>query len=305
MKKWELFKRLARLYSIPVMIVPVILGTVAAYAVEKEFHWFLFLLTLIGAVSAHIFSNLVNDLWDYRNGTDTKATEGEGSISTHSGFLTSGLITEKRLANITWGFLLLAVLCGLVLTIVSGWPILVLALIGALIAYFYVAPPIKFGYRGKGYSEIGIFISFGILPVLGAYYVQTGQFHLTPLLLSFPVGMLTTMLLFNHHFLHWRADRDTGKKTLVVMWGEEKGLRLSKLMTTLAYVFLVITVLMGALPIYGLVAIISVVPLYKVYKTLGKTNPSEAYLPLMGASLQSSMLCGLIMTVALLIQVFG
>ena len=31
--------------------------------------------------------------------------------------------------------------------------------------------------------------------------------------------MLTTMLLFNHHFLHWRADREIGKKTLVVMWG--------------------------------------------------------------------------------------
>ncbi|WP_416297589.1 prenyltransferase [Paenibacillus illinoisensis] len=301
MSNWALFKNMTRLYSVTVMVVPVILGTISAYAMQKEFSFLLFLLTLVGAVSAHIFSNMVNDLWDYRNGTDTQATETEGAISTHSGFLTSGTITEKKFAAITWGFLVLAGACGLILTIVSGWPILAIALIGALIAYFYVAPPIKFGYRGKGYSEIGIFVSFGILPVLGAYYVQTGEFALAPLLLSLPVGMLTTMLLFNHHFLHWRADREIGKKTLVVMWGEERALRLSKLMTILAYVLLIVSVVFHALPVYGLVAIISVIPMYKVYKSLGKVNPSETYLPLMGASQQSSVLCGLIMCVGLLL----
>lgn len=306
MKKWEFFKQLTRIFSISVMIVPVILGTVAAYAVTKEFHWFLFVLALVGAVSAHIFSNIINDVWDYRNGVDTKAVELEGDIATHTGILTSGQITVKRHATFAWGFLLLAVVCGLILTIVCGWPILVMTVLGALIAYFYVAPPIKFGYRGKGYGEIFIFVSFGVLPVLGAYYVQTGEFHLTPLLLSFPVGMLTTMLLYNHHFLHRSADAATGKNTLVVVWGEEKGLRASKVMTTLAYIFVILAVVFQALPVYGLVAIISVIPLYKVYKSLGsKGNPTEAYLPLFGASQQSSVLCGLIMIVALLIQSFA
>ncbi|WDH82504.1 prenyltransferase [Paenibacillus urinalis] len=302
MSNWTFFKRMTRLFSVTVMIVPVVLGTITAYAFDKEFNFLLFLLTLVGAVSAHIFSNMVNDLWDYRNGTDTEAAETEGAISTNSGFLTTGTMSEKKFAVITWGFLVLAAVCGLILTIVSGWPILVLALVGALIAYFYVAPPIKFGYRGKGYSEIGIFISFGVLPVLGAYYVQTGEFAIAPLLLSLPVGMLTTMLLFNHHFLHWRADREIGKKTLVVMWGEERALRLSKIMTVLAYVLLIVSVVFGALPVYGLLAVVSVIPMYKVYKSLGKVNPSEAYLPLMGASQQSSVLCGLIMCIGLLIQ---
>ena len=305
MKKWEFFKQLTRIFSITVMIVPVILGTVAAYAVTKEFHWFLFLVTLVGAVSAHIFSNLINDLWDYRNGADTKAVELEGDIATHSAILTSGKISEKRLASITWGFLLLAAVCGLVLTMICGWPILVLAVVGALLAYFYVAPPLKLGYRGKGYGEMAIFISFGVLPVLGAYYVQTGEFHLTPLLLSFPIGMLTTMLLYNHHFLHRHADAAAGKNTLVVVWGEEKGLRASKIMTALAYVFVIIAVAFGALPVYGLIAIISIIPLYKVYKTLSnKENPTEAYLPLFGASQQSSVLCGLMMVIAIFIQIW-
>ncbi|WJH30252.1 hypothetical protein N6H13_06085 [Paenibacillus sp. CC-CFT742] len=83
--------------------------------------------------------------------------------------------------------------------------------------------------------------------------------------------------------------------------GEERALRLSKLMTILAYVLLIVSVVFHALPVYGLVAIISVIPMYKVYKSLGKVNPSETYLPLMGASQQSSVLCGLIMCVGLLL----
>ncbi|OMD51387.1 prenyltransferase [Paenibacillus borealis] len=302
MNKWIFFKKATRFGTIPVMLIPVVLGTVGAYVWGGEFHPFLFVITIIGAISAHLFSNMVNDLWDFRNGTDMEAKNTPGMISTNSGFLSGGLLSETVFAVLTWSLLAVAVFCGAVLSIYSGWEILWFVAAGALIAYFYVAPPLRFGYRGKGYSEFAIFVAFGIMPVLGSYFVQTGEFSLKPVLLSVPVGLLTTLLLFNHHFLHWKADEQAGKRTLVVVWGERKSLIFSRVLLYISYVSLIICVGFGVLPVYALLALLTAIAPVHVYRGLQPQNASPAYLPLMGASQQASVRCGAIMAVALLIQ---
>ncbi|MOA09878.1 1,4-dihydroxy-2-naphthoate octaprenyltransferase [compost metagenome] len=211
-------------------------------------------------------------------------------------------MSERTYAAITWSLLGFAVLSAVILSLFSGWLVMVYCLLGGMIAYFYVAPPIRYGYRGKGYSEIAILLSFGVLPIMGTYYVQTGEFSFSLVLLSMPVGILTTMLLFNHHFLHWRADEQAGKKSLVVVWGEKRSLRFSKMMLFLAYAFVVVCVAARILPIYALLALLTAIPLYKVYGGLKDHNPSAAYLPLMGASQKASVRCGAVMMAAMLIQ---
>ncbi|MDF2837066.1 MAG: UbiA prenyltransferase [Paenibacillus sp.] len=296
------FMKASRIKVLPVMLIPVALGAAGAFVWTGRFNLGLFLLTLIGAGAAHLFSNMINDLWDYYNGTDAAAKETEGAISTNSGFLTGGAWSISKFRAVTWALFLVAAACGIALSYLSGWPVLVLGLAGAFIAYFYVAPPIKFGYRGKGYSEIAILLAFGVLPVTGAYYVQTSHLDYRALLLSLPIGILTTLILFNHHFLHWEADRQAGKRTLVVVWGEKRALQFSQLLLMLAYVSLVLCVATGALPLYALLALLTAIPLYLVYGRLGAHNKSTAYLPLMGASMQATNRCGGLLIVALILQ---
>lgn len=302
MNKWTLFTKATRFWSFTVMLIPIVLGAVGAYAWERIFHPVLFIFTLIGAISAHLFSNMVNDLWDYRNGTDTKAKDSAGEISTNSGLLTGGVLSEKFYARMTWSMLVLALICGGILSIYSGWNILWFVLVGALIAYFYVAPPLRYGYRGKGYSELAIFIAFGIMPVLGSFFVQTGHFSMKPVILSLPVGFLTTLLLFNHHFLHWKADEQAGKLTLVVVWGEQKALIFSRVLLFTGYASVVICVLAGVLPVYALLALVTAFWPLRIYRGLQSHNASPAYIPLMGASQKASVRCGVVMAVALLVQ---
>lgn len=302
MNKWTLFRKASRFQVIPVMLIPVFLGALGAFVWKGEFHPILFMVTLIGAGAAHLFSNMINDLWDYRSGADTAAKNTPEVISTNSGFLAGGIMSEKAFARLTWSLLGIAVLCGVVLSLYSGWPVIVFGGLGGLIAYFYVAPPIQFGYRGKGLSELAILLSFGVLPIMGSYYVQTGDLSLRSALLSMPIGLLTTLVLFNHHFLHWQADKQAGKHTLVVVWGEKRALRFSKTLLALAYAFLVLCIFMGILPAYAIVALLTAIPLYRVYGRLKEHNAPAAYLPLMGASLQASIRCGLVMMAALLIQ---
>ncbi len=296
------FKKASRLQVLPVILIPVALGAVGAYVWSGKFNWLLFIITLFGSAAVHLFSNMINDLWDYKNGTDVEAAQTEDAISTNSGYLTKGTWSVKLFQTVTWTLFAIAVACGVVLSIISGWLVIILGLLGAFIAYFYVAPPIQFGYRGKGYSELAILLSFGILPVVGASYVQTSTLDYRALLLSLPIGLLTTLILFNHHFLHWQADRQAGKKTLVVVWGEKRALQFSKMLLVLACLSLIAAVIFKALPLYALLALPAVIPLYLVYGRLGPNNASAAYLPLMGASLKATMRCGALLIVTLIIQ---
>ena len=302
MDKLQLFVKASRFRVLPVMMIPVILGGIGAFAWEGTFRPLLFLLTLIGAGAAHLFSNMINDLWDFRNGVDAAAKETAATISTNSGMLAGSVMPERTFRLLTWSLFGIAAVCGIILAAVSGWPIIAISGLGGLLAYFYVAPPIKFGYRGKGYSEIAILLAFGVLPVAGTYYVQLQQFDYRAVLLSLPIGLLTTLLLFNHHFLHWRADEQAGKRTLVVVWGEKRSLQFSKWLAALAYLALAACILFGALPDYAIIAIVTAAPLVNAYRSLQAENPSTAYLPLMGASLKASVRCGLVMGACLLIE---
>ncbi|MGO4374738.1 prenyltransferase, partial [Paenibacillus sp. MCAF20] len=67
------FLKASRIRVIPVMLIPIVMGSLAAYVWDGVFDVWLFLLTLIGAACAHLFSNMINDLWDYYNGTDEAA----------------------------------------------------------------------------------------------------------------------------------------------------------------------------------------------------------------------------------------
>ncbi|MBT2291270.1 prenyltransferase [Paenibacillus albidus] len=160
--------------------------SVGAYVWEGTFHPFLFVITIIGGAAAHLFSNMVNNPRYFRNGTDLEAERTPDIVTTNTGFLSRGVLSERTFAALTWSLLAVAALCGALLSVYSGSEILWFVAAGALIAYFYVAPPLRFGYRGIGYSEAAIFAAFGLMPVLGSYFVQTGQFSMKPVLLSLP-----------------------------------------------------------------------------------------------------------------------
>ncbi|WP_127588547.1 prenyltransferase [Paenibacillus koleovorans] len=302
MDKLTLFRRATRFQVIPVMILPVAIGSVGAWVWNGRFDWLLFLITIIGAGAAHLFSNMINDLWDYRSGVDVAARETAATISTNSGFLANGTLSVAVFAAMTWSLFGIAAVCGVLLTVLSGYEVLLFAGLGGLIAYFYVAPPIRFGYRGKGYSELAIVIAFGVLPVMGSHFVQTSELDWRSLWASLPIGLLTTLILFNHHFLHWRADQAAGKKTLVVVFGEARALQFSKLLLALAYLALIAAVLLHSLPYYALIGLITILPFIRIYRALQPSNPSPAYLPLMGVSVKAAIRCGAILVVCLAVQ---
>ncbi|AWB45750.1 prenyltransferase [Paenibacillus sp. CAA11] len=292
----------SRMHFVPIMVICVVLGTLAAYLWNDEFHPWRFLLTLVGASAAHMFSTMYNDIWDYRSGADLAALASEEALSTDSGYLTRSVWKHSIFVTVTWSMLGIAAGCGLILYFLSGPGVLLLGLIGGLLASCYVAPPIRYGYWGRGTSEFAHVLSFGPLPVMGSYYVQTSHFDTRLLLLSLPVGLLTTLTFFNHHFLHWKTDKEVGKHTLVVMWGEKKSFRLSPLLLIMAYLSLAICIFCKVLPVYAIVALFSAWPLGRMYGAMRVSRSLQSYQSLMGLSLEATLRCGMIMIAALFIQ---
>lgn len=84
--------------------------------------------------------------------------------------------------------------------------------------------------------------------------------------------------------------------------GEKRALTFSRALLLLACLSLVACVLAGALPPYAIIALLTVIPLYLVYGRLKDSNRSEAYLPLMGASTMTTMRCGGVLILSLLVQ---
>ena len=169
MNRVQLFGEVTRARTLPVMVVPVVLGAVLAWQQGSPFLWGLFALTFVGALAAHLGANLVNDIFDFGQGADQAAQAlmpGGTTMTTGSPLLLNGQLSLKTYRWLAVSCFILALLCGVILSLFRPW-VLLFAILGFLLAFFYVAPPLRLAYIGRGLGEVDIFFSFGFLPQIG------------------------------------------------------------------------------------------------------------------------------------------
>ena len=154
------------------MLAPVAVGATLAWSHTGVFAWGWFLLTLLGAAAMHLGANVVNDYFDEASGADEAARQDPAGLATGTGLIASGVMSREATLRLAAGLFAIALACGVVLAAARGWLVMVLGAVGFLLAVFYVAPPVRYGYRGRGLGEVGIFMAFGYLPLVGSYYVQ-------------------------------------------------------------------------------------------------------------------------------------
>jgi 1,4-dihydroxy-2-naphthoate octaprenyltransferase len=302
MQQLQLLLQATRARTLPVMLAPVAIGSVLAWQQGVPFQWGFFALTLIGALAAHLGANVVNDVFDFAEGADQAALQlaGEGTtLATGSQELMSGRLSLRAYRGMALALFALALLCGLILSFFRPWA-LAFGAAGFLLAFFYVAPPLRLAYIGRGLGELDIVISFGILPLVGAYYVQTGSVTTSALLASLPVGLYTTAVLYFHHFLHWRADRAVGKITPIVALGEQRARVAGGLLLLCIALLLGIDAILNVFPWYSFVASLTIIPvLFALRRASGEL---KNYLKLMATNLNGNLQAALIIGIALLVQ---
>lgn len=284
--------RATRAQALPVMAMPVALGAALAWKDGHRFRPVAFALTALGAAAAHLAANVTNDYFDYEQGTDERASIEPGAVDTSSGILTRGDMSQNEVKRLMWGLWGTALGSGVALAVLSAPAVLALGAAGFALGYFYVAPPVKFGYMGHGLGEADVLLSFGILPVLGSYYVQSRKLSWKTVVGSLPLGLLTTDVLFNHHFLHSHSDRASGKMSPVAVLGESQAAKASAGIATAAFASMVAGVLTKSLPLLSLAAISVAPKLFSAIDKAGKEKNLPAYGQLMAATMDASSRTG-------------
>ena len=147
MNQLRLLIQATRARTLPVMLAPVFIGSVLAWQQGIPFRWGLFVLALVGALAAHLGANVVNDVFDFAEGTDQAAQKmvPEGTtVATGSQALMSGKLSLRAFRGLALALFALALLCGVALAFFRPWA-LAFGVAGFLLAFFYVAPPLAPG----------------------------------------------------------------------------------------------------------------------------------------------------------------
>jgi len=200
-----------RPWSFPASLVPMLVGGALAQR-AGEFQGGLLVLTLLGGLLFHVGANLFNTYFDFRRGVDSALDADDRTL------VDSILRPPEVLAAGLASFALGAGIGG-ILVWQDGLGLLALGGVGLALALFYTADPL--GYKYKALGDLGIFVAFGPLLVLGAYMVQTEGVALLPLLFAVPIGMTIDAILHANNLRDVQADRRSGARTLAQLLGDD------------------------------------------------------------------------------------
>jgi 1,4-dihydroxy-2-naphthoate polyprenyltransferase len=285
----------ARPRTLPAAIAPVLVGTAAAVQWAGELpRWGAFLAALIGSIFIQIGTNLANDYSDAKRGADTADRLGPVRVTA------SGMVTPQRVMTATWIAFAVAVACGIYLTAVAGWVILVIGVFSIAAGVLYTGGPRPYGYAGFG--EVFVFLFFGLVAVNGSYYVQLEELDALPLGLSISVGFLATAIIVVNNVRDVETDRRAGKNTLAVRIGRESAVNLYRLLIFGAFLALVATVIVDDASDWLLIGLLAAPLANKPARTLAERRDGPS---LNGVLAQTGALLGvfsLLVTIGLLIS---
>src|SRR4051794_41137899 len=182
--------------TLPAAVAPVLVGTALAGS-EGTFKPLRFACALIRSIFIQIGTDLANDYYDARRGRDTEDRLGPVRVTA------GGLMPPRQVLIGTYVAFGIAVAAGAYLIAVAGWQLLLVGAASIAAGVLYTGGPKPYGYEGLG--ELFVFLFFGVVAVVGSYFVQVEELEWEAFALSVPVGLLAAAILLVNNI----RDADT------------------------------------------------------------------------------------------------
>ncbi len=212
-----------RLRTLPLALSSIGMGSFLAVG-DGVFQWSIFLLCALTTVLLQILSNLANDYGDSVHGADHNERSGPKRM------VQSGVITLSQMKIAMGIFVAFALTCGISLLYVAfGWNLkaflffFFLGILSILAAIAYTAGRKPYGYMGLG--DLSVLIFFGLVGVLGSYYLYAQQFNAEYLFPAYACGVFAVAVLNVNNIRDIESDRLAGKFSIPVRIGKERAVR--------------------------------------------------------------------------------
>lgn len=201
----------------PASVLPVIVGTAWGAMKSGSFDLYVFLLALLATVCVHAASNVLNDVGDEAIGTDARNEQRIYPYTGGSRFIQTGILSQAGMARLGISLLVIAAIAGLLLFVERGPMVITFGIIGILLGVLYSLGPVKLSTLGLG--ETAVAVAFGVLPVVGAAWLQGAAIDSNLIVFSVPVSLWVAAILLINEVPDIEADGATGKHTLPVRLG--------------------------------------------------------------------------------------
>lgn len=208
-----------RLRTLPLALACIGMGGILA-AYKNQFNVLIFSLTLLTAFLLQILSNLANDYGDSENGADSEERVGPKRA------VQSGKISSKAMLVAMVGFSVLSLIsgCGLLYISLDSWNefsvFLILGLLSLFAAITYTVGKNPYGYAGFG--DLSVLVFFGVVSVMGTYYLQTKEYNFDIFLPALSCGLFAVGVLNVNNIRDIESDQKAGKYSIPVRLGREK-----------------------------------------------------------------------------------
>jgi len=276
-------------------LIPVIIGSALAFS-EKNFSISFFLITALGVAALHLGANLLNDYCDAR---------GSDSINVRLTPFSGGsrVIQNREIAP--WTILLmssfffaLGLAVGIWLVYMGRPFVIAIGLFGFVAGWAYSAPPLQLMSRGWG--EVLIFFAFGPFITLGTYYVMSGSLSWQAFALGFPQGFFIVGVIWINQFPDYQADREAGKKNLVVKWGPDICRYLYCVIMLLAFVVVIFLISIVGFSYLIMLSFVALPLAAKAMKILWKEYLShKEVIPAQALTIQTLIVHGMFLSIGI------
>ncbi len=199
--------------TLPLSLSPVLAGSAVGWVEAGAPRPDITLVAALSAAAIQIGTNLQNDAADTLNATDQADRLGPVRVTER------GWMSARQVLAAAYGSFALAVLCGLYLVAIGGWPILAIGLVSVAAGYAYSAGPRPISRGPLG--ELFVIFFFGVVPVGGMTYLYTGGVTVPALLLGGVIGLPAAAVLLVNNLRDRRNDARAGRRTLAILLGRD------------------------------------------------------------------------------------
>ncbi|PKN69364.1 MAG: 1,4-dihydroxy-2-naphthoate prenyltransferase [Deltaproteobacteria bacterium HGW-Deltaproteobacteria-10] len=235
----------SRVHFFVATFIPLFIGWILAIKEAGQIHAGRFLLVLAGSLIVHLITNLANDYFEHDTGTDAGEAIGGSRV------IQEGKIAPQTILKVIIALYIIAFIIALIIIFYFRLYLLSLPILfAAFSSYFYVAPPIRYGYHGLG--ELFVGINMGPIMVTGTYWVIAGHPGWTPFLISLPVGLMVALILYYQSLPDMKTDFQSHKYTLAVRLGKKGAYGVLLLFFFLIYLSFFLLIVAGLLSWWSL-----------------------------------------------------